>query len=308
MAGTGVMAPGLDSPNVVDRAELVTAALLGTDRRPPVFLDRLEDRSQEEPAQLMLAYAARSAVAQRAGSILPSTPPPPPAPPRSGLLAPPKAQQILGQLLRRPVVGLVNLWLAAAGRRNLGAAPQHWPALVALANRQTDLDRRGLASALGARGRWFCAQNAAWARLAAALDELARDPAPAPAADPTAMDQGPIVDREAVLAEPELIFAAADPWSRDLFEAVLAGIGSGVLQRRTSGYATAVGVRLPLAAGPLVQAVVQAYEQERGPLGDRNVRDGFAVLERTLAVRVEIGRAFADDQPVESPDDEGESQ
>ena len=94
---------------MINRSELVTAALLGTDRRAPNFLG---EPGEHEPATLLLDHAARSAVALRAGVVLPQVPPAPSGPLDELIMAPTAAQSIMSRLLARPVIELVNFWLA----------------------------------------------------------------------------------------------------------------------------------------------------------------------------------------------------
>ena len=116
-----------------------------------------------------LDHAARSAVALRAGTVLPLVPPAPSGPLDPLIMAPPAAQSIMSRLLARPVIELINIWLASAATRGLGLAPSLWSAMILLATRSADLDRVLLAQVLGPRGLWFCRQNPQWQRLATAL-------------------------------------------------------------------------------------------------------------------------------------------
>ena len=123
---------------MINRSELVTAALLGTDRRAPNFLG---EAGEHEPATLLLDQAARSAVALRAGVVLPQVPPAPSGPLDELIMAPAAAQSIMSRLLARPVIELINLWLASAAMRGLGLAPPLWSAVILLAARSPGLDR-----------------------------------------------------------------------------------------------------------------------------------------------------------------------
>ena len=151
---------------MINRSELVTAALLGTDRRAPNFLG---EPGEHEPATLLLDQAARSAVALRAGVVLPRVPPAPSGPLDPLIMAPAAAQSIMSRLLARPVIELINVWLALAATRGVGLEPALWSAVILLAARRPDLDRALLAQVLGPRGLWFCEQNPQWQRLATAL-------------------------------------------------------------------------------------------------------------------------------------------
>ena len=118
---------------MINRSELVTAALLGTDRRPPNFLG---EPGEHEPATLLLDHAARSAVALRAGALLPRVPPAPSGPLDPLIMAPAAAQSIMSRLLARPVIESINVWLALAATRGVGLEPALWSAVILLAARR----------------------------------------------------------------------------------------------------------------------------------------------------------------------------
>ena len=179
---------------MITRSELVTAALLGTDRRAPSFLGEPGDH---EPATVLLRHSARSAVALRAGTVLPLVRPAPAGPLDPLILAPPAAQSIMSGLLARPVIELINSWLASAATRGLGLAPSLWSAVILLATRSAGLDRVLLAQVLGPRGLWFCRQNPQWQRLATALQSVHAAPVGAP---PAAQ---PVVGADEVPQHPE---------------------------------------------------------------------------------------------------------
>jgi len=184
---------------MINRSELVTAALLGTDRRPPSFLDQ---SGEHEPATLLLDQAARSAIALRAGVVLPQTPPAPSGPLDELIMAPAAAQSIMSRLLVRPVIELINLWLASAAARGLALSPPLWSAVILLAARSPGLDRVLLARVLGPRGLWFCEQNPQWQRLATALRRaLAALPDLIPPASPPTIPQ-PVLDPDQVELDP----------------------------------------------------------------------------------------------------------
>ncbi len=274
---------------MINDSELVTTALLGTDRRA---LPVPGDDPEHDPAAWLLDQAARSAVGRRAGVRLPVRPPVAAAPEAMPTVVPPAAAQLLSGLLARPVIGLINAWLRAAAARSLGAAPQHWPALISLAARQPELDRSALGQVLGPRGVWLCEQNPQWKRLAAALR--------GPAARPSASVAGPtgpprLITPKAVRQDPELIMEAADPWPPELTEAALQVIARGEQLRRTLGYAMAVGLRIPTAHYPLIRAVAdQQARSDEGLSDSRLARDGLAALDRTVYLRREIEHAFTD--------------
>lgn len=275
----------------MDRNELVTLALLGTDRRP---VPGQVDGDPADPARVLLDEAARSALATRAGQLWTRRPATTAGPGGTPLgLGPPEAQTILGRLLERPHPGLLNLWLAAAVDHGCGAAPQLWPELAATASRLVEVSRPLLSGVLGERGRWFVAQNPSWSRLAATLSTGPPD-APGPP------DPGVAPTPQDVLADPELILTAPTSWSVELTRVVLAVVGAGGLQRRTTSYAAAVGVRMPLAHYQLVQAAAAyAADPGGGRLATSAVaRAGYAALDQTLYVRAEIHNAFDPADPI----------
>ncbi|MFB7213821.1 DUF5691 domain-containing protein [Streptomyces sp. NPDC056255] len=148
--------------------ELVTTALLGTDRRPAT--------GDGGPAGLLDA-AALHTVRRRAG-LLPAAPAARPAPapvdPRPPL--PPAARRRLAQLLadrsasggsggRRgtapDLTELIPQWLATANQRGFRAPAALLPALLDAARARTDLRPQALTFA-GPRGLWLAGLNPEW--------------------------------------------------------------------------------------------------------------------------------------------------
>ncbi|MFF0506133.1 DUF5691 domain-containing protein [Streptomyces fimicarius] len=154
--------------------ELVTSALLGTDRRPPT------PRGGPVPAAAvptaLLGAVALHTVRRRAG-LLPAVPaarPEPAAPdPRPAL--PEAARHRLAHLLadraapsgggRRgtapDLTELIPQWLATANRRGFRAPAALLPPLLDAARARTDLRPQALAFA-GPRGLWLAALNPDW--------------------------------------------------------------------------------------------------------------------------------------------------
>ncbi|MEU8829618.1 DUF5691 domain-containing protein [Streptomyces sp900116325] len=150
--------------------ELVTSALLGTDRRP------LPAGAGPGPITL-LDEAALHTVRRRAGlrpataAARPGTAPADPRPP-----LPPAARRRLAQLLadrsapsggggRRgtapDLTELIPQWLAAADRRGFRAPASLLPPLLDAARARTDLRPQALAFA-GPRGLWLAGLNPEW--------------------------------------------------------------------------------------------------------------------------------------------------
>ncbi|NBM17460.1 hypothetical protein GUY61_17930 [Streptomyces sp. GC420] len=151
---------------------MVTAALLGTDRRkPPVPL------AGREPAVALLDAAALHTVRRRAGlRPAPAVAPPEAAPadPRPAL--PEAARRRLAVLLADRAGGdrggarrgtapdlteLLPQWLAAANRRGFAAPPSALPALLDAARARTDL-RPGVLTFAGPRALWLARLNPEW--------------------------------------------------------------------------------------------------------------------------------------------------
>ena len=167
-----------------DWTDVVTTALLGTDRRPvpsPLPTPWGATSSAGDPATATLDLAAQHRAWSRSGARL-SKAEPPTIGPLLGDLAPVAAQELLGRLLEMADPVLINAWLAACVRRGQVISPDHWPMLAVLTSGWIPYDEALLARALGPRGRWFLAQNPRWTRLARHLEEAATLPEPPPPA------------------------------------------------------------------------------------------------------------------------------
>jgi hypothetical protein len=160
-------------------ADVVTTALLGTDRRPvpteiPGWARVAGVTGLGAPHQVLLDLAAAHRIAAGAGQRPRSGRAGATAAPRQVLrFAPAAAERLLDDVLILPEPAAVNAWLQTCAGLQLGLRPGYWAALAALAARSSAYDRAALAAALGERGRWFTHQNPAWRRLALALDEAA---------------------------------------------------------------------------------------------------------------------------------------
>ncbi|MFD5348857.1 DUF5691 domain-containing protein [Streptomyces anulatus] len=172
-ADTAATAASSASLGSLSWEELVTSALLGTDRRPPT------PRGGPVPADAaaaLLDAAALHTVRQRAG-LLPAVPearPEPAAPdPRPAL--PEAARHRLAHLLadraapsgggRRgaapDLTELIPQWLATANRKGFRAPAALLPPLLDAARARTDLRPQALAFA-GPRGLWLAGLNPDW--------------------------------------------------------------------------------------------------------------------------------------------------
>lgn len=151
--------------------ELVTSALLGTDRRPPP----MGTGPADGPSALLDAAALhtvrrRAALLPATGATVPVAAPPDPRPP-----LPAAARRRLAQLLadrsappgggRRgaapDLTELIPQWLVSAGARGFRAPAELVPALLDAARARTDLRPHALAFA-GPRGLWLAALNPEW--------------------------------------------------------------------------------------------------------------------------------------------------
>jgi hypothetical protein len=151
--------------------ELVTVALLGTERRTPPGL-----RPGQQASVALLDAAAVETVRRRAG-IRPARAadhPEPAAPDPRAALPPAAAGRLATLLADRPGTGgggrrgaapdlmeLLPQWLALANARGFAAPPQILPALLDAARGRTDLRPAALAFA-GPRALWLARLNPEW--------------------------------------------------------------------------------------------------------------------------------------------------
>ena len=274
--------------------EVVTTALLGTDRRPLppelLSLDAADGRGVAASA-VLLEHAVRQRALHRAARPLGHCPAPAVAPDDALAWAPSAAQELLARLLARAVPELLNAWLGAAAARRVRPAPEHWTDLAALAATRPDLDRGLLASALGAQGVWFVGQNPAWARLAAVLAQ----PVPPRPAGPAAS----VPHEAAVRARPELALDVPAPWPRELTVAALQVLLSGQLGWRASRFGAAVGARLAAQDADLLQQAAEAVPRGagRGLPGLQVLQEAVATVAAAAEDRAAVDQAFADDPP-----------
>lgn len=153
--------------------DLVTVALLGTDRRPvpdglPAMWAGPVADPGTDPTSAVLGHAARHRAAVRAGARLPTGPAPESAPADEREPAPPDSQRRLADALAAGTAGPVNEALAELVQHG-GMAAELWAAAAVVAAGSPRVDRSALAAALGVRGVWFVGRNPSWFRLAATL-------------------------------------------------------------------------------------------------------------------------------------------
>lgn len=271
-------------------AELVTTALLGTDRRP---LDAAD------PPDQVLQQAARHRVLDRltgaadVGALAPGDPPEA-APNQDGLPAPDPADLLLDQLLRTPDPALISCWLGVCGEGGFVASALHWTALARLAARSTHYDRSALGAALGPRGRWFLRQNPEWRRLAADAEPSVPEPVGPP--DPPHPPPAPTLTAEDVLSEPERLLDHPQPWGPELVSAAYAVLGGEGQVPPARSYATRLGVALPTELYPSIARAGEYYvlAPDASPARRRTIRDRFVALEFAAYARAAIQHAFTD--------------
>ena len=269
-------------------AELVTTALLGTDRRTP---DELDDG---DPSIAVLSQAARHRVVAMLGepAVIGSAPAPGPALGQQQPEAPAAADRLLTDLLRTPDPALVNCWLIACAAHGRTVHPIHWSRLARLAAHTTAYDRSALGAALGPRGRWFLRQNPDWRKLAANAERTSEPPPIGPDSSNT-----PTLTAQHVLLDPDAIFDAPRPWGPDLVSAAYAVLGGEGEVPPSRTYPSRLGVALPTALYPTIAKAGEYYVlmPDASPARRRTIRDRFVALELAAYARAAIDHAFTGD-------------
>lgn len=266
-------------------AELVTTALLGTDRRP---------LQAPDPPVRVLHEAVRHRVIDRLSAPQQSADPPPePAPAQDDPAAPSAADQLLTDLLRAPDPVLITHWLRACARHRRTIAAIRWTPLARLAARTTAYDRVALGAALGPRGRWFLHQNPEWRKLAAGADRCLES---SPVEDPT---PSAALTADQVLADPERLLGHPQPWSPALVSAAYAVLGGAGQVPPARTFATRLGVALPAALYPSIAQAAEYYllAPDASPARRRAIRDRFVALELAAYAHAAIEQAFSTDGP-----------
>lgn len=165
--------------------DLVTTALLGTDRRD-LPADLPEDLASfaarlgsDDGAGRLLDLAAGYTAYVRAGAVADSCAAPAQAPPASHEPAPSSAHQVLRRLVETRSATLVTEWLQVCVEHGRSVAPSLWTELADLATSGSGVDARLLRLAVGRRGLWFLSHNDRWLRLVTSDDSTV----PVPGAD-----------------------------------------------------------------------------------------------------------------------------
>jgi hypothetical protein len=150
-------------------SELVSAALVGTDRRPFTAATAPKLIAHRDGPAGLLAAAAMAGLRSRAGLVaVQGVQPPVAAPPEAGRVASPAAATTLARLLTerelndRPA--LLAEWFTVAASRGLLAPPSLLPFLLDHGQRSVEL-RALIAACAGERGRWLAAQRPDWGWL-----------------------------------------------------------------------------------------------------------------------------------------------
>jgi hypothetical protein len=146
-------------------AEHVTAALLGTRRRPAPPLPEAPAGTGESAARL-LDQAALLTVRRRAGRLPGTAEPIAPAPPETARIVPPGAARRLRQILGGERIRALPEWLEHAAANGYRVPPGLLPELLERGRADRAI-RPFIARAAGRRGVWLALQNTDWAYLVA---------------------------------------------------------------------------------------------------------------------------------------------
>lgn len=246
--------------------ELVTTALLGTDRRAmpaahPPSVARLADHDGDA-ARAVLDTAAGLTALRHAGARPGQAAPPDLAPRQSLDFAPDAAQRLLAHLLGAREAALVDVWLGECVERGLGVRPRLWSGLAAAAVSPRGVDRALALASLGDRGRAFVVLRPEWQVL------LRRTPG---------RSSG---DARVDPADPAVLAGLPGPWSDAVAAAALRHVDEGALPlSQARRLAVALALRAPLS------------------FRDDVARMPFPDAVRAMSARVEIARSFdASDQ------------
>jgi hypothetical protein len=290
--------------------ELVTTALLGTDRRPlpsslPAAVDRLAKAQEQRPLAVLDAaagYVGYLLAGARPGAVAEL-----PHAPRQDLdPAPEPAQTLLDSLLGDGESALVDEWLRICVSRGLGVRPGLWARLIAAAAEPRGPDRTLVRTALGERGRAFLTTNPRWRAVAQGRSRSQAQASPpsaaallGPVSSPTpTVVQEPLTEGGDPDEAAAMLAALPAPWDHEVAQAAMHLLGSGRLRARTGRrVAAVVGLRAPLS----VRALVARLAAEVAAAGASSASAGLLEVERLLAVRADIDRTFHSTIPEEAP-------
>ncbi|MFF5263063.1 DUF5691 domain-containing protein [Actinomadura viridis] len=151
-------------------SEHVTAALLGTERRPVPALPEAPAEGGD-PAGRLLDQAAVLAMRRRAGRRpLTGAEPVAPAPQEEVPAVPPAAGRRLARILAGEQIGVLPEWLDAAARHGYRVPSRLLPELLEKGRTDRVL-RPAIAAAARRRGVWLALQNTDWAYLVGAGED-----------------------------------------------------------------------------------------------------------------------------------------
>ena len=199
-------------------AELVTTALLGTDRRP---LDAADPPGQVLHAGRPAPHPGPVGRPSRSSRRRTAAEPPAAAPTQDGQPAPEPADRLLDQLLRTPDPALISCWLGVCADRGYVVSALHWTTLARLAARSTGYDRTALGASPRPSGSLVppAEPRVATARRGRRAVGRRRPRGGRPAASRSRLTA------EDVLAEPERLLDHPQPWGPDLVSAAYAVLG-----------------------------------------------------------------------------------
>ena len=258
--------------------DLVNAALLGTDRRD------VPAPAGTDPATWLLESAGRRRAATLVAGASTFLRPGEPGPvdPRPG--PPAAARAILDELVLQASTSVLDLWLREACAAGVGLAPEHWTPLLERARRSTELDRRRLGAALGARGLWFARHNPAWSAVVRAAEASTGADQGAAAPDPDAADLGRLAE------DPDRLLTWPDPWSAGAARVAVGVLAAGIVGARgAQAFGQRVGARVPLDTYAALTAVAPS---RLDPAARASARAGLTAAEEVLWARLGLAHAF----------------
>jgi hypothetical protein len=157
-------------------SEIVTIALLGTERRRPA--DDLGEpwaeclvSARSQPAERLLDLAVGYRAVLRTTPVAKPAPEPPSAPPGQLPTAPRRARNLLDVLLLRPDPTLITIWLTECVDHGMTIGPQSWTPLADHLVRHRNYPPELLRAALGPHGMWFLERNPRWSVVHARLGQ-----------------------------------------------------------------------------------------------------------------------------------------
>lgn len=217
--------------------DLVTTALLGTDRRglpeslPEPIITSGGRPEDGDPAERLLDLAAAYGVVNRTADRSIDAPDDWHPPTADRPWASPPARSLLDELIAEGQPALLTAWLQHCVDHGQAVAPEQCISIINAASRTPQIDRTLLAQALGEQGRWLLGLNPTWTSLHRALERLLDE-----ANHPAAPESGPEADvqeRRNTIATNLLSIPSDDPATASI----------GALPRRST--LVSAGLRSP---------------------------------------------------------------